>query len=118
VGGLTADDVAPWVVGKLSRADCERHMLKNGRDADFVIRSSPHLVRTTTAYRLLRTWAVLGQDIWAWSLPFHPFPFLSFPSSSLPFLSPFPLSSPSPSSLSLPLEVDPARGSGERCKLP
>jgi len=97
VGGLTADDVAPWVVGKLSRADCERHMLKNGRDADFVIRSSPHLVRTTTADRLLRTWAVLGQNIWGLvpSLPSLPLPFfpLLFPSFSLSFpsLFPFPL---------------------------
>ena len=45
VGGLTTNDAAPWMVGKLSRADCESQMLKNARDRDFVIRSSPHLVR-------------------------------------------------------------------------
>ena len=36
------------MVGKLSRADCERHMLTTGKDRDFVIRSSPHLVRVYT----------------------------------------------------------------------
>jgi len=48
IGGFTRNIAAPWMVGELSRLDCERLMLKNGKEKDFVVRSSPHLVRTIT----------------------------------------------------------------------
>ena len=38
-GSLTKNDEAPWMVGALSRQDCERLMLRSGREKDFVIRS-------------------------------------------------------------------------------
>jgi len=47
IGGLTTNDSAPWMVGRLSRKDCERLMLRKGREKDFLIRSRSPPVRIT-----------------------------------------------------------------------
>ena len=63
VGGLTTSVAAPWMAGKLTRAACERIMLKNGKERDFVIRSSPHLVRIATVQHYSTRHSVVAERL-------------------------------------------------------